>query len=120
MLASERAVAFHVSLTLNESRVLVSSSITEGLPKALLEGMACGLPVVVTDVGDCGLVAEGAGLVVPPRDPRALADGILTLLNDRSLWQSCSLRGQQKAKAYTWKSRADTIMGEYVRLIGVR
>jgi glycosyltransferase involved in cell wall biosynthesis len=59
--------------------VVVSSSTTEGLPNALLEGMASGLPAVVTDVGDCRTVVGDAGRVVVASDPHALADAILAL-----------------------------------------
>ena len=57
--------------------VVVSSSTTEGLPNALLEAMASGLPAVATDVGDCRVVVGDAGRVVPASDPEALADAIL-------------------------------------------
>jgi len=59
--------------------IVVSSSTTEGLPNALLEGMASGLPAVVTDVGDCRAVVGDAGRVVAASDPHALAHAILEL-----------------------------------------
>ena len=106
-----------IAQRLNESRLFVLSSVTEGLPKALLEAMACGTPVVVTDVGDCGLVAQGAGLVVPPAQPEALAKAILTLLEDQKLWESASRQGQETVKSYTWQARAPRVLVEYERLL---
>lgn len=49
------------------------SSRTEACPMTLMEAMACGVPCVATDVGDCGRLLEGVGQVVPPQDPAALA-----------------------------------------------
>lgn len=62
--------------------IVVLTSVSEGFPVAILEAMACGRPLVCTDVGG---VAEGvadAGIIVPPRDPRAVARACVTLLVD--------------------------------------
>jgi glycosyltransferase involved in cell wall biosynthesis len=60
------------------------TALPEGQPIAILEAMASGLPVVSTPAGSIpDLVVEGkTGLLVPPRDPRALAEAILSLLSD--------------------------------------
>jgi glycosyltransferase involved in cell wall biosynthesis len=62
--------------------VVALSSNNEGSPVALIEAMAAARPVVSTDVGGVsGVVTHGeTGLLVPPRDPDALAEGIATLL----------------------------------------
>lgn len=61
--------------------VAVCSSVSEGFPNTVGEAMACGVPCVVTDVGDCRLVVGDAGLVVPPRNPEALASAIVRLVD---------------------------------------
>lgn len=63
--------------------VLCSSSVTEGFSAAIAEAMACGAPCVVTDAGDSRIIVGGAGIVVPPRNPKKLAEGVLNILNLR-------------------------------------
>lgn len=58
------------------------SSWTESFPNVVIEAMSVGVPCVVADVGDCRAVVGNTGVVVPPRDPVALADGICSLLAD--------------------------------------
>lgn len=69
---------------LAEADLFVLSSVSEGIALTLLEGMAAGLPVVATDVGgNREVVLPGeTGLLVPPRDPAALADAMIAVLSD--------------------------------------
>ncbi|WP_078894474.1 DUF3492 domain-containing protein [Streptomyces sp. NRRL S-1022] len=62
--------------------VVVLSSVVEGFPVGLVEAMFCGRATVSTDVGAVVEVIGGTGLVVPPRNPRALAEACVALLRD--------------------------------------
>ncbi|MFF2959534.1 DUF3492 domain-containing protein [Streptomyces sp. NPDC057963] len=62
--------------------VVVLSGVAEGFPSGLVEAMFCGRATVSTDVGAVVEVIGGTGLVVPPRNPQALADACLALLRD--------------------------------------
>ena len=85
-------------LALIDIQVLASHE--ESLSNAILEGMAAGKPLVVTDVGgNTEMVIPGeTGIVVPPRNPEALANGILTLLRDREKAGKMGLAGQERVK----------------------
>jgi glycosyltransferase involved in cell wall biosynthesis len=67
--------------------LLVQSSLSEGISLTLLEAMAAGVPIVATRVGGTPeVVTDGVtGLLVPPKDPQALAAAMLTMLDDRGL-----------------------------------
>jgi colanic acid/amylovoran biosynthesis glycosyltransferase len=85
---------------LRASDVLLQASLSEGLPTAVIEAMACGLPVVVTD---CGGVREAVehgveGLVCPRRSPEALADA-LGSLRDQALARTFGEAGRARVVA---------------------
>jgi len=89
---------------LNAMDIFVFPSHWEGLPGALQEAMAAGLPIVATRVtGTAELVSDGeTGLLVPPEDPNALASATAQLLTDRTLARSLGDRAQTEAfEVYT-------------------
>jgi len=70
----------------------------------LLEAMAAGTPIVASDIhGYKGVVRRGReGLLVPPRDPKGLADAIGRLLDDPALRARMGAAGQQRAEDFSW------------------
>lgn len=90
-----------VSAVLQSSDVLLHSSLSEGLPNVVLEAMACGLPVVATDVGGTReAVRDGVeGFLVPPRDPRAAAAALRALWRDPDLRRRMGAAGRARVEA---------------------
>lgn len=69
----------------NLADVVAMSSLTEAFPFAAIEAMACGKPVVATDVGGTREAIEGCGVLVRSRNPPELARAIVKLLKDKPL-----------------------------------
>ena len=91
----------------------------EGFPNAIMEAMAAGLPVVATDVGGCReLVQDGVtGLLVPPRDPQALAVALTRVIQDVDFRMEAGRRGRERAADFSWSRNADSHMELYRLLL---
>jgi len=99
--------------------VLAISSLSEGSPNVLLEAMAAGVPVVATAVGGIPeIVTDGeTALLVPARDPAALAAAIERLLCDPSLAENLASRAQDLIKTqYSPVARSQSLGKLYERL----
>jgi glycosyltransferase involved in cell wall biosynthesis len=103
-LGLERVVEFlgsrgDVPSILATADLFVLATTYESLPISIIEAMAAGLPVIATDVGGVGeLVLDGeTGLLVPPRDPDALAAAIGRLTSDTALRQRMGAASRQRA-----------------------
>lgn len=90
----------NVNEWLRRSKVFVLTSDSEGLSLALMEAMCCGLPAVVSDVGELGeLVEEGQnGCLVRDRSPTAFADALGKVLNNESTFQTLSAKAAESAQ----------------------
>ena len=101
--------------------VMVLPSYSEGLPYALLEAMAAGIPVLATAVGAIpDVVAHGThGLLVPVRDGRAIAEALVRLAGDREQlsWMSRACRRRIRA-AFSIERLADELAFQYQALCG--
>lgn len=100
---------------LHAADAYVLPSRSEGLSVALLEAMACGLPVVATrSGGPVDVVEDGTnGLLVEPEDPEALAGAIQRVLDDRHL--ACQL-GCQARRTVEEKYSLQSVAERYIRL----
>ncbi|WP_327295395.1 DUF3492 domain-containing protein [Streptomyces sp. NBC_01197] len=98
--------------------VVVLSSVVEGFPVSLVEAMFCGRATVSTDVGAVVEVIGGTGLVVPPRNPRALADACLALLRDPARRERLGAAARARAlELFTVEQNLAAFHGIYLDLI---
>ena len=87
---------------------------------AVVEAMAAGLAVVATDIaGYREVVTDGIeGLLVPPRDPEALAAGLARVLTDRDLAARLAEAGRERARSFDWSIVVEELEERYRRAVG--
>lgn len=105
---------------LHAADVYAFPSLQEGMPNALLEAMACGLPAVATRIGGVTDIIEHErnGLLVDPRDARGLAEGIVQLLTDRNRTGRIAAAAFQRIKSsYSLDSVIPRYIGLYQDLV---
>lgn len=96
---------------------LVHPSWYEGLGLTVLEAMACGLPVVVSNRGALPETVGEAGLLVDPEQPARLADAVQALLQDAPLREQLRQRGLARAAQFTWEATAQRTAEVYRTLL---
>lgn len=98
---------------LREADVFVLPTLSEGTPRVLVEARANSVPVVATNVGGIPTsVTDGMdGLLVPPKDPEALAAAIDRVIEDDELRQSLIRNGLDSARRYTVDQFAELVLG---------
>ena len=98
-----------------QARICCLPSYREGLPKSLIEAASCGLPIVTCDVPGCREIVrhEMNGLLVPPRDPRALASALLRLIKDQAL---CFRLGQCGRSMVLAEFTIDHIVNQHIEI----
>jgi len=90
----------------NEADVLVYPSLYEGFGLPVLEAMACGCPVITSNVSSLPEVVGNAAILVDPNDPKAIARAMIAVLKDNELKREMSKRGVEQAKKFSWETTA--------------
>lgn len=118
-LGLERRVRFHgerrdATPFIRAAQVLAQPSLREALGTTVLEAMALGTPVVATRSGGLAeLLGDGAGLLVPPADPKALAEGLERVLTDPLLRGAMVHEARVRVRDYDAPGVADRVAEVY-------
>ena len=107
-------------------QMLVLPSLSEGLGRVLIEAMACGKPVIGTNVGGIpSLIRDGVnGFLVPPNDPQAIAEKIIYLLSQEDKAKRMGAKGKEfVARTFSTEKYVEgyaRVLDESARLLGLR
>jgi glycosyltransferase involved in cell wall biosynthesis len=106
---------------LNKAEIFVLPSLIEGFGQAILEAMACELPVIATNTTSILEVVGDAGILVKPRNPKALAEAISTLIEDGKLRRDIGRKGRKRVEEkFSWDKIASEAIKFYEEIIKSR
>jgi glycosyltransferase involved in cell wall biosynthesis len=97
--------------------VLVAPSFHEGFGITLLEAMACGTPVITSNVSAMPEVVGDAGVLVDPNDSQTVADEVYRLIEDPIYYQELRDKGLIRVKSFTWEKVAEQMTMVYDKLL---
>jgi len=100
-------------LVYNLASIFVYPTLYEGFGLPALEAMACGVPVVTTEVSSLPEIVGDAGILVPANDETALTRAIQSVLTDRALSQRLAILGPERASQFTWERTAQQTLQVY-------
>jgi glycosyltransferase involved in cell wall biosynthesis len=108
----------HLPALYTGADVLALPSFWEGFGLPLLEAMACGTPVLTSNISSLAEIAGDAALLVDPHNTEAIADGLIRLLSDRTLRAGLISAGRARALEYDWAETARRTVAVYRAVAG--
>jgi len=108
-----------IAKLLLEADVFVNSSLYDNMPISILEALASGVPIASTNVGGIPFLVEHGktALLVPPRDPAALAQAVLDVLDNPALAQAMARTGLDAVQQYSWSHVGPRLFEVYAMLL---
>lgn len=101
--------------------IFVLPSLMEGVPRTILEAMACGLPIICTDLPQLRHIVDQCGTMVPVKDSKSLAQAISQIVSDDALAQKQGKCGRARVeKDYSWDDTVRKTLTLYSETISDR
>jgi alpha-1,3-rhamnosyl/mannosyltransferase len=95
------------------AQALIYPSLYEGFGLPIVEAMACGCPVICSNVSSMPEVAGDAAVLINPRQSSELAQAIETVVHDTGARTLLAEKGRQRALGFTWESTANQTLDVY-------
>ncbi len=101
-----------------EADIMLNPTTVDNMPNSVLESLACGIPVITTDVGGIPFIVEDGktALMVEVGDAEAMAAQVNRLLKDRSLFDTLVENGKNEVLAYTWSVIKQQWLSKYMQV----
>jgi glycosyltransferase involved in cell wall biosynthesis len=101
----------------SESVCVLTPSLYEGFGLPVLEALACGVPVITSNISSLPEVAGTVGILVNPNNTEDITSQLKRVLDDTALRQDLSLRGIKHAKNFTWQNSAMQLKNVYKKVL---
>ncbi|MGQ1909569.1 glycosyltransferase family 4 protein [Marinifilum sp. RC60d5] len=99
-------VNFDLPAIINQSQLLLYPSLRESFGIPILEGMACGVPVITSNTSSMPEIAGDAALLVNPDDSQEITKAIYKILEDDEYREDLCSRGMKRVKEFSWNNMA--------------
>jgi len=101
----------------SNASVFIYPSLYEGFGIPLIEAMACGCPIITSNISSIPEVVGDTALLFNPKDPKDLAKQIDKIINDRFISMNLIKKGKIWAQQFTWEAMAGTVYKGYLKLL---
>jgi glycosyltransferase involved in cell wall biosynthesis len=98
---------------INQCEVFLYPSLRESFGIPILEGMACGVPVITSNTSSMPEIAGNAALIVDPYNPGEIKNAIVKLVTDKDLRAELKIRGIEQAAKFSWENMAKQYLSLY-------
>ncbi len=96
--------SFQIRNLIYKSKILIISSVSEGLPKVLLEAISCGTPIISTNVGDNPQILNDKTLIIPKKNFHKMYLAINSLINSKKKYNQVAKKFFYKRNNFDWKN----------------
>lgn len=103
-----------IAKIINQSKVFLMSSKSEGMPKSLMEAIACGTPVISTDVGDCKYISKNCGIILNRNiSDTKYANAMISMIDNKFNYKKFKKNCLKKSKQFSWNAYAEKVIYHY-------
>lgn len=101
----------------NAAKLFVYPSLYEGFGLPTVEAMACGIPVITSNITSIPEVVDNSALLIDPKDTDSLCESMLNVLSNQALYNNLVKSGLKRAAQFSWEKTAKDTIRVYNKII---